>query len=66
MTDPGQPVDKNPDNIANLAKSQWFDEEKGNGQYYGWMDMINNFDLGDVDTSYVCNINLHKDTFVQY
>lgn len=57
---PSQPVMKDPDQIANMAKSQWFDKEQKNGAYYGWMDMIHNFDLGD--TSYVlyCSVEVHS------
>lgn len=50
-TQPDQPVMKDPDQIADMAKSQWFDGEEKNGEYYGWMKMIANYDLGD--TSYV-------------
>lgn len=50
-TQPDQPVMKDPEAIADMAKSQWFDKEANNGAYYGWMKMINNFDLGE--TSYV-------------
>lgn len=42
-TDPSQPVMSDPDEIANLVKSQWFDKEQNNGGYYGWMNMINRF-----------------------
>ena len=49
--DPSAPAMDDPDQIAELAKSQWFDSEEKNGEYYGWMDMINKFDVDD--TSYV-------------
>lgn len=35
-----------PDQIANMAKGQWFDGEQKNGAYYGWMNMINKFTTG--------------------
>lgn len=34
---------KSSDQIANMAKGQWFDGEQKNGAYYGWMDNINKF-----------------------
>jgi hypothetical protein len=38
---------KSPAHIANMAGGQWFDKEQVNGQYYGWMPLINNFNPGD-------------------
>lgn len=57
-TQPDQPVMTDAGQIADLAKSQWFDEEEKNGAYYGWMKMIDDFDLGD--TTYVnCTVAIH-------
>lgn len=50
-TSPDQPIMKDPEEIANIGKSQWFDGEVNNGAYYGWMKMINNYDVRD--SSYV-------------
>lgn len=40
-----EPVKRDPSDIARMA-ARWVTFEEENGAYYGWMNMINSFDLG--------------------
>lgn len=40
-------LDKTPANLAKMAGGQWFDKEQKMGGYYGWMDLISQFNPGD-------------------
>lgn len=57
LSDPSQPADTDP-NIPPSLAATWFTGEYQNGQYYGWMDLINQYP--SEDTSSVDEFNLAK------